>query len=129
MSLYTFCWCVELNDIIIVIGKMELHKTYNLRNVTVKSYNGKKYLSCSHTFDYSGAPNYGKVKDPFSVLGGMSYGVVTGEIMSVLSMDTFQCCLSCNSKVETVSGGIGRCKRCSAQSSLQGVQKAVVLTL
>ena len=34
--------------------------------------------------------------------------------MSVLSMDTYQCCLSCNSKVETVSGGIGRCKRCSA---------------
>ena len=101
------------------IGLLEMGKTYNLRNIAVRSYNGNKYLSCSESSECAGAPDYGEVQDRSAVEETSSIDqIITGEIISVMFVDQYACCVACKSKVEAVDDVVGRCKKCSAMIQL-----------
>lgn len=44
--------------------------------------------------------------------------VVQGEIVAVLSVDQYKCCISCKGKVGRSSSGIGECTKCGAKMKL-----------
>ena len=101
------------------IGLLEMGKTYNLRNVAVRSYNGNKYLSCSESSECASAPDYGEVQDRSAVEETSSTDqIVTGEIISVIFVDQYACCVACKAKVEAIDDVVGQCKKCSAMIRL-----------
>ena len=102
------------------IGLLEMGKTYNLRNVAMRSYNGNKYLSFSSSSECIAADDFGEVRDA-SVKDVSCTGtdqVITGEVISVLFVDEYPCCVACESKVEAVNNNIGLCKKCNSSNRL-----------
>ena len=91
-----------------------------LQDVTVRSYRGEKYLSCSHSFVVDEADDYGEAVDASAVHGSTTQSVFTGDIISVLSVERHPCCIACKCKVEEISDGVGRCKKCLASVKMSG---------
>ena len=77
------------------VGLLQMNQTYNLKNITVRSFKGEKYLSCSHSFEQAVAADYGKVVDASAVHGSTSKAGIVGKILSVLSVKHYICLLHC----------------------------------
>ena len=106
------CCCVVLwND---DIGKLLEEKSYKLSYVSVKQWDGVKYLSVSEGSEIVCVDDIGDVAeiecgDEDNIV---ACHVVEGEIDAVEYCDEYVECIGCKSKVESSDGIVGECKKC-----------------
>ncbi len=100
---------------------MEMDSSYKLQNVTVRVFNGVKYLSLSTKSEVVAITDIGEVVEESSeeVVGGSGGKVISGEIVGVASCETYDSCRNCHVKV-TATGKCGmkmklsKCEKCFA---------------
>ena len=96
--------------------KVEEGNSYKLENVTVRSFNGSKYLSAGEKAVIKSVQDIGYVVDDLCCdeTGGMI--VVHAEIVEVASIESYNSCRSCSGKVtETKNPGVGECTKCNSK--------------
>ena len=93
------------------VKRFELNQCYELRNVTIKSFNNAKYLSLSDKSSVSEAEDIGEVTD-CNITDHLDGKVVIGEIIGVLSYENYSSCITCNGKVVQISQIISQCIKC-----------------
>lgn len=95
------------------VDVLEMGKSYELAGVTLRSYDGIKYLSGSEGSSYYEIADMGEIQ---SILdeGQSTCKVLYGEIIMVTSMEEYMSCISCKCKVEQLSAYMymGQCKKC-----------------
>ena len=100
-----------------LVNVVETGKCYSISNVSVRTYSGEKYFSSSKESE---------VQEIAEIVGALDEGHVidnedfVGDIIGVISCNSFRCCLSCAAKVEEigVASGIGCCVKCGVKQKL-----------
>ena len=101
------------------IGLFEESKSYKLSNVTVRSFNGAKYLSLGEGCDIEEIEDIGEVIDDENAASQLGKAkVVKGEIVAVVSIDIYKGCRNCNAKMVDVNGPVGVCSKCNTKMKL-----------
>jgi hypothetical protein len=95
---------------------LQTNKCYTIRSVYVKTYNGQKYFSSTDDSVIQEIADLGEV----SLIESNSEDEIIGEIVGVLSNNSFHSCISCASKVEQFqdSDVIGRCSKCGLRQRI-----------
>ena len=103
------------------VGLLEVEKSYELKNVTVRAYQGVKYLSLSEKAEVKEVCDVGDVSD--EVIDSESVGVVVvkGEIVSVCRLDEYMSCRVCNAKLVELNKVFGQCTKCGTKAKLSKV--------
>ena len=84
--------------------------SYKFENVTIRSYNGSKYLSAGEKAVISSVEDIGYIVDDLCCDKTGRIMVVKAEIVEVTSIDSYKSCRNCNGKVaETKNLEIGEC--------------------
>ena len=100
------------------MDKLEIGKSYELKNLTVGEFN-MKYLTLpkSTGLDMVALEDIGAVKDiPDDV--DNPYELKNAEVVAVSRFTRGSFCISCNGKVDPINARIGKCTRCSASQRL-----------
>ncbi len=107
-----------------LINTVEDGKSYKMSSVSVKSYNGDKYLSTLDASEIMEVPDIGEVCASSIVVGQKE--CVVGEIIGVVSYNRFCGCLSCGAKVGFLgSRQIGTCEKCGLKQKKEKCKKNV----
>lgn len=105
--------------------KLETEKCYAVSGLTVKMYQGSKYLSLSDEGSVKPTNDMVKVADPLDEDKCCNDDGIEGEIVGVLSVDEYKCCFNCRSKVNPISEAIGQCKKCAMKVKLNKCEISV----
>ena len=119
------CHVVLWND---DIGKLLEEKSYKLSYVSVKRWDGVKYLSVSEGSEIVCVDDIGDVAeiecgDEDSIV---ACHVVEGETDAVEYCDEYVECIGCKSKVHSSDGIVGECKKCGMLMKMKRGAKSVV---
>ena len=96
------------------VNKLTIDNSYLLTNIITRSFNGRKYISVSENSRIIAIDDIGKFADIDVDVGQKHLITIKGEIIGVIASETYKCCLSCNSKVETMDEFIDKCTKCDA---------------
>ena len=109
--------CVAWED---QIKLLQENKSYELSKVTVRSFNGAKYLSVGEEgCGINQIEDVGDVIDDESAESGSGGAkVVKGDIVAVVSLDLYKGCRNCNAKVANTSTVFGVCTKCNTKMKL-----------
>ena len=108
--------CVAWED---QIKLLQENKSYELSKVTVRSFNGAKYLSVGEGCGINQIEDVGDVIDDESAESGSGGAkVVKGDIVAVVSLDLYKGCRNCNAKVANTSTVFGVCTKCNTKMKL-----------
>ena len=105
--------------------KLENEKCYIITGLTVKMYQGSKYLSLSDEGSVKPTGDLAEVADPPDEDECSNDDCIEGEIVGVLSVDEFKCCFNCRSKVNPISEAIGQCRKCAMKVKLNKCEISV----
>lgn len=100
--------------------------SYKLVNATVRSFNGAKYISLGECSEIHEIENIGDVVDESIFTGSGDLKAVNGEIVAVISSETYTSCKSCNAKVLESSGNIVECAKCNTKMKVSKCRKNIV---
>ena len=100
--------------------------SYKLLNVTIRSFNGGKYISLGERSEIQEIEDVGYVVDEsvFNETGQLK--VFNAEIVAVINSETYISCKNCNAKVLESSGNIAVCGKCSTKMKLSKCGKKSV---
>ena len=109
------CKCVIWEEL---VGKLELNKSYTLKNATIKEFNGMRNVSLSTKSEVHNVSDIEDVSE--EMIGGESQGtqMVTAEIVAVSKCESYLTCRVCRAKVLHLSGTVGECTKCEAKVKL-----------
>ena len=92
-----------------MLGNFDVDDCYEFKHVTIKSFSGAKYLSLSERSSVVKITDIGEVVDTVA-----SETEIEGEIIGVISCETYNSCRSCKGKaVETHNQAILECTKCA----------------
>lgn len=92
--------------------------SYKFLNVTVRSFNGSKYISLGEKSEIQKVKDIGDVVDKSVYDGSGEVKVFKAEIVAVISVEMYSSCRNCNAKVLEVSKGIAVCSKCNSKMKL-----------
>ena len=98
--------------------------SYRLKDVSIKQWDGMKYLSVVEDSSIESIDDIGAVADECELLEQRK--MIVGEIASVLYCSNYLSCTECNAKVDTVDGVCGKCTKCYAVMKLAKCKRNVV---
>lgn len=107
------------------VGVLQVGHSYALKNVTIREFNGAKYVSLSDRASMEEVADIGEVVTDDVVEGKGAVTVVKGEIVGVLGCDEYESCRSCKAKVADVSEVVGECSKCGMKAKLGRCAKSV----
>lgn len=96
------------------VNVLKEEHSYKLMNVTVRSFNGAKYVSVGEKSEIQEIGNIGGVVEKDTFDGSGKLKVFQGEIVTVTSVEMYTSCRNCNAKVES-SEGIIVCAKCNSK--------------
>ena len=100
--------------------------SYKLLNVTVRSFNGAKYISLGESSEIQEIENIGDVVVESTFTGFGELKVVKGEIVAVISSETYTSCKNCNAKVLESSRNIVECGKCNTKMKVSKCGKKLL---
>ena len=109
--------------------------SYKLSNVTVRSFNGAKtvrsfngakYISLGESSEIQEIENIGDVVVESTFTGFGELKVVKGEIVAVISSETYTSCKNCNAKVLESSRNIVECGKCNTKMKVSKCGKKLL---
>lgn len=109
------------------IGKFDVDGCYELKDVTVRSFNGSKYLSLSEKSLVTKIEDIGEV-----VADIITSGIeIEGEIAGVISYETYNSCKlqNCKGKVMDITPTIVQCTKCDTKVKATRCDKVTVARL
>ena len=113
------------------INELKEGSCYYITNGTVRSFNETKYVSIGEKAMIKAVNDIGDVVDDvvFDENGGIV--VVKGEVIGVVSVETYTSCVSCHGKVTETKTGVGQCSKCSTKvkmgkCKIQSVARVVI---
>ena len=96
--------------------KVEEGNSYKLENVTVRSFNGPKYLSAGEKAMIESVQDIGYVVGDLCCDETDGMIVVKAEIVKVASIESYNSCRSCCGKVtQTKNPGVGEGTKCNSK--------------
>ena len=101
------------------IGKIKEGNSYNIMNVTVRSFNGSKYLSIAERSVIKVVDDIGYVIDEPMFDGAGGVIKINAEVVAVLNIETYISCRNCNGKVTEVNNGVGECSKCICKMKMK----------
>ena len=101
------------------IGRLSLHNTYHMENLTTRMFDGKKYVSVSANTTIAQVDDIQTVAVPD--LNDVGVKRFVGEIAGVMTMNEYFGCIACNGKVnqQDSSSLIGECTKCSMKIKIK----------
>lgn len=112
------------------IDILEVNESYELQNVTVRSYNDKKYLTPPRLgFKFRGVSDIGDIADVEETVAEEKYKLNDATVALVTNFSIGKVCIVCKGKVEITSYRIGKCSKCSASQRLDKCAVQVSATL
>ena len=110
------------------IDALEVGKSYKLVGVTLRSFNGVKYLSGSENSVFTEIEEIGDVEHVINVYvldeEQTLCKVICGEVVMVTSVKEYMSCMTCKCKIELLSELIGQCKKCEGKIKLSRCPKS-----
>lgn len=107
------------------VNMLKEEHSYKLVNVTVRSFNGAKYVSVSEKSEIQEMDDIGGVVEKDTFDGNGKLKMFEGEIVTVMSVEMYSSCRNCNAKVES-SKGIVVCGKCNSKmKALKCAKKGV----
>ena len=99
-----------------IVDKLEVNQSYQLQNVSVRKYKGRKFLSTSTIIKVTQIDDIGAVdmpttddesdpEDPAKHLKNV-------RVIGVLKLDPYHQCFKCSSIVQQEDDELGKCTRC-----------------
>ncbi len=104
------------------VGYFKTDKSYRLENVTIRTFNGAKYLSLS---DKSTKQEVDE--DVAGETGGAK--LLKAEIVAVIGCDAYHSCRTCRSKIAETTTTIGTCTKCGMKQKLRNTSVAARLII
>ena len=105
------------------IGCFQVGKCYDFQTVTVRMFEGQKYLSTSSDCKVKECDDIGEIVEELEYEERFD---VKGEIVGVKNINFFRgCCLCSNGRVSTVSHLLGRCLKCQSTVKLSKCRSTV----
>lgn len=87
--------------------------SYSFDNVTIRSYNGSKYLSAGEKALINSIDDIGYVVDNLCSNETGRILIMKAEIVQVVGIDSYNSCRNCSGKItETSNPEIGECTKC-----------------
>ena len=114
------------------INKLDVNKSYLLKNVAVRSYQKVKYLSFpKEDVTIEEVSDLGDVCDleQETVTDPSRRELNDVEVLLVLNLQSYPACITCKAKVETTSATLGRCTKCSSMQRLNKCENQVTAKL
>ena len=113
------------------IGKLELDKSYRLENVADRVFNDIKYLSFSEGTTVTLVEDIVEIANPPLAKDGQLCQeknlVLEGEIVGIISVEEYMCCVGCKGKVVRETGVMGECSRCKMKVKISRCKKGVTV--
>ena len=107
------------------VNMLKEEHSYKLVNVTVRSFNGAKYVSVGEKSEIQEMGDIGGVVEKDTFDGNGKLKMFEGEIVTVMSVEMYSSCRNCNAKVES-SEGIAVCGKCNSKmKALKCAKKGV----
>ena len=101
------------------IGKIKEGNSYKIMNVTVRSFNGSKYLSIAERSVIKVVDDIGYVIDEPTFDGAGGIIKINAELVAVLNTETYISCRNCNGKVIELNNGVGECSKCNCKMKMK----------
>jgi len=102
------------------LGKLEEGKSYKILSASVRSFNGAKYLSLGERSKVELKDDIGDVVGEELVYDGSgNVQVIKGEIIGVISYESYASCINCDGKVDQFNDRLGKCRKCSAMLKME----------
>lgn len=111
------------------VGTVKEDQTYKFMNVTIRSFNGAKFISLSPQSTIEEVADIGEVVDDDVEEGGGGIKVVKGEVVGVVSCERYVSCMECKAKVVDVTATIGACTKCGMKMKLSRCPQRLVARL
>ena len=95
------------------VDTLTQNQSYHLSNMVVREYQNQKYLSMARI---------GTTIEPIDDIGDVvplsddpnnSFEITDATLVGVIQLDSYQACMNCKARVETVNPPIGNCSKCS----------------
>ena len=101
-----------------LVNTIKVGKSYNIDNISVRVCNSKKYLSSNDNTLLTEVDNIGDVSE--TSVETNHQNEINGEIIEVVSSDSYSCCISCKAKVSPVANSIiGQCHKRGMKQQIQ----------
>ena len=101
------------------IELFEEDMSYKFTNVTVRSFNGAKYLSIGENCSVEKIEDIGDVIDDANPEGDLGRAkVVKAEIVVVIGVTVYKSCRYCNGKVIDRNTAVGVCSKCNTKMKI-----------
>ena len=81
------------------VGSLKADQTYKLVGVTIRSFNGLKYISIGEKSRIEYRDDIGEVIEDEVATGTGGLKTVNAEVVAVMGIDTYASCRNCNGKV------------------------------
>ena len=107
------------------IGTFDVNSCYKLTDVMVKSFNGTKYLSLLEKSPVAKVEDIGEVVQN----ADSSKIKIKGEIVGVMSCDTYSSCINCRGKLTEISSIIAQCTKCATSVKITRCSKMTTARL
>ena len=107
------------------IGTFDVNSCYKLTDVMVKSFNGTKYLSLLEKSPVAKVEDIGEVVQS----ADSSKIKIKGEIVGVMSCDTYSSCINCRRKLTEISSIIAQCTKCATSVKITRCSKMTTARL
>ena len=108
------------------VGVLEEQYSYQLLNVTVRSFNGAKYISLGEHSEIQHIDNIGNTADESIFMGSGSLKIITADLVTIISNDSYASCRNCNAKVTGSNSILVICGKCSAKMKMAKCPKKTV---
>ena len=106
------------------IGTLKERCSYKFVHITVRSLNGKKYLSLGEMCTISEVEDIGNVVDDgIDECHGV---VVKGEVVAVVSMESYISCRKCYCKIADTSKSMVACGKCAKMKLSRCVTNSIL---
>ncbi len=112
------------------VGVLKVGDSYKLANVTVRSFNGAKYVSLSENSSIQPVTDIGEVNEDVD-FGEETFGVrvFDAEVVGVISCDNYNSCASCKAKVVKKSEVMGECTKCGMMVKMSRCKQSAAAKL
>ena len=97
------------------VGLLQEQNSYKLLNVTVRSFNGAKYISLGEHSEIKHIDDIGDTTDESVFAGSGNLKVITADLVTIISTESYASCRNCNAKVTDCNSAVVICGKCNAK--------------
>lgn len=109
------------------INTLKLEHSYHLEGLTVRSFDGKKYLTPPKSgFTVTPLKDIGAVEEPPEITKPEP---VDATVVGVLFIANTKACITCKGKIQEITPQIGRCTKCNMMQRLERCTKQLYAKL